>query len=1625
VARAQACSTSTGGSGFQEVPIVNGLEGPMSFTEDPATGLIFIVEKAGALKVFDPLDTSITTVATLAVRTDAELGLLGIALDPAFSTNGYVFLYYTKDVSGQPVGTLSRFTVTDSPSWALSNEQVLLTIPHIVNYHDAGDLKFGPDNNLYLSTGSNDFAFGPLYGGCNYNDAGSDCARVSSSEKNDLRGKIIRITPTAGGGYTIPSGNMFPVAAGQRGEFLSMGHRNPFRISIDPVIPGGATIPTLYVAEVGTRYEEINRVTNAGYYGWPIFEGPCALPYSPVAGLPADRDPWLWYHQDNDTCDVAHTSSVTIPNLFDAGIANGKSAMAGPVYHYSAGVTNPRKLPASFDNDLFFWDFSKGLVYNINIGAGGSLTSVERFAGDIDFHESNIVDMELGRDHALYILELAEGQISRLDYAPPGTNASPIAYAGATPTAGSAPLAVTFTACPAADRCTSDPDVGETATLTYSWDFDGNGTADATGLTAAHTYAAGAYNAVLSVTDIHGAKTTTGIRITSGNQPSTVTVSSPTDGGLFNWGDNISLTASVSDPEDGSTPVGIPCSDVEITSYFGHDTHKHNIRDTWACTDSLTFDSASGKDEAFYYYAFRVQYADNPVGAVPSVKSATNINLYPKRTQAEHGELSANLRIASTSVPYVGGGKMVTDIADGQSLILRGRNLSGIGAVRYFVASGTSGGTIELRRDSAAGALLATTSIPNTGGFDTYRMIETSFAPPSGKHDLYFLFKGGFAGDPDLFDLDAIEFDGAGVSQDLAAPTLLSASSDRDPNKVYVTFSEPVDTALAQNLANYTFPLGLASATLQLDRQTVVLVTTTALSVGTSYNLTVSNVQDDAGNTIAFASASAFTHRGFDVTGGIDAIWQLDEASGTSALDSSGHSYTGTLMGGATRTTGALGGAVALDGLDDYIDVPDRSYSGDFTVAAWVFLDPTIDNKDAIVGQIGVGQDINFWNSQLRFYTGGGDAVVATTPIQTGVWTHCAITRQGATMRAYMNGQEEGTGDWAGAFTPKALGRGSAGFLDGALDDVRFYSRALSAAELARLSDPTAGGMAGHWELDDGYGTTAKDTSGYSLDGTLYGRPSWENGIRGGALALDGANDVVKFSTISLTSDFTVAGWVKLEGLIDNADALFGMDGVGSDINFYAGYARFYAFGTGDVVVAATPMSPNVWTHVAVTRSAGQAKIYLDGALDATSGITYNGSFNPRSIGRGNQGFLGGLVDDVRVYKRALSPSEVDALASAKTPGLFAHWTMDDGSGAVATDASYNSNDASLAGHTWTTAGQNRGAVTLNGTTGWGNPTDINLGTGDFTIASWVKLTGTIDNQDAIVGQIGAGCDINFWAQKPRLYTGAVTGDIAVATQTVTAGTWAHVAVTRKEGRVHIYRDGTKDAGAGATGCWSGTMPVAAIGRGTAGFLAGTLDDVRVYNTGLRGSDIEHLADDFPSQLAAFYTFNDGTGTDVSGNSNSASAVGAPVWAQGTIGGAAQLNGTTQWFNNPDISLSGDFTITFWLNLDPGISNADGVVGQEGPGADINFYLGFMRLYTGTSDVAVSGTAATASTWQHWSVVRSGSTVRSYLNQTQVGSGTYSGTFIVKALGRGSAGFLGGKLDDLRIYTRALSSAEL
>ncbi|MDD5673661.1 MAG: hypothetical protein PHC61_05840 [Chitinivibrionales bacterium] len=188
--------------------------------------------------------------------------------------------------------------------------------------------------------------------------------------------------------------------------------------------------------------------------------------------------------------------------------------------------------------------------------------------------------------------------------------------------------------------------------------------------------------------------------------------------------------------------------------------------------------------------------------------------------------------------------------------------------------------------------------------------------------------------------------------------------------------------------------------------------------------------------------------------------WSFNETSGTAAADGSANKNNATLMGGASFTTGKSGNGVSLNGTTGWVDIPDQTTAGDFTVAAWVNLTGTIGNNQAIVGQEGAGADINFAGGKLRLYTGSGDAVIATTAISAGTWTHCAITRLGSTLTLYLNGVRDATGSLTGSFSVQAIGRGNVGTTtQGKLDEVYLYNRALSASEIAVLAAPPTTGV--------------------------------------------------------------------------------------------------------------------------------------------------------------------------------------------------------------------------------------------------------------------------------------------------------------------------------------------------------------------------------------------------------------------------------------------------------------------------------------------------------------------------------------------------------------------------------------
>ncbi|MGA0039333.1 MAG: PQQ-dependent sugar dehydrogenase, partial [Pirellulales bacterium] len=220
---------------FEVHEVASGLVQPMELDLGP-DGEIYLIEIGGVLKVIDPATGVSTQIGKLTVTTEQENGLIGLALDPNFATNRWIYLQYSPpNFSGQHV---SRFTLTDG-GLDMASEKVLFTYEEQRQQccHHAGSLEFGPDGTLYIGTGDNTNPFDDSQGYAPIDQRPGrepwDAQRTSGNTKN-YNGKILRIKPEPDGTYSIPDGNLFP-KDGSVGhpEIYVMGCRNPWRINVD------------------------------------------------------------------------------------------------------------------------------------------------------------------------------------------------------------------------------------------------------------------------------------------------------------------------------------------------------------------------------------------------------------------------------------------------------------------------------------------------------------------------------------------------------------------------------------------------------------------------------------------------------------------------------------------------------------------------------------------------------------------------------------------------------------------------------------------------------------------------------------------------------------------------------------------------------------------------------------------------------------------------------------------------------------------------------------------------------------------------------------------------------------------------------------------------------------------------------------------------------------------------------------------------------------------------------------------------------------------------------------------------------------------------------------------------
>ncbi len=474
---------------------------------------------------------------------NAEEGVLGIAKDPDFANNHWVYIYYSP--ADTAVNRLSRFTY-ENETIDNATEKVILDVKsqREICCHTGGSIAFGPDGLLYLSTGDNatpfnepeatyvNNGFGPLNdlpGKQQYD------ARRSSSNTNDLRGKIIRIKVNDDATYDIPEGNLFPEGTDKaRPEIYVMGNRNPYRISVDQKnsnLYWGEVGPDARADSMDTRgprgYDEVNQAQQAGYFGWPLFvgdnypyreydyatgtSGEAFDPQRPVnrsanntglKELPPAQPAFIWY---------PYAESKDFPQLG----SGGRNAMAGPVY-YTDMYPEATRLPDYYNGKLIIYDWIRGWIKAVSMFENGAYKKMEPFFPSIEVNA--LIDMEVGPDGKLYLLEYGSGWFSknenaglfRIDFNA-GNIPPKVTDFQVNKISGELPFEITATA-KATDL--------ENDSITYIWDLGDGNTRETDEPVLKYTYStAGDYNITVEAEDPHGASSKSDlIHVYAGNE---------------------------------------------------------------------------------------------------------------------------------------------------------------------------------------------------------------------------------------------------------------------------------------------------------------------------------------------------------------------------------------------------------------------------------------------------------------------------------------------------------------------------------------------------------------------------------------------------------------------------------------------------------------------------------------------------------------------------------------------------------------------------------------------------------------------------------------------------------------------------------------------------------------------------------------------------------------------------------------------------------------------------------------------------------------------------------------------------------------------------------------------------
>jgi len=336
-------------AGFTETQIA-GLSSPTAMEIAP-DGRVFVCLQGGQLRVIKNGALLPTPFLTVSVDPSGERGLLGVAFDPNFSSNNFVYIYYT--VPSVPRhNRVSRFTANGDVAVA-DSEQIILELDSLgATNHNGGAIHFGPDGKLYVAVGENAVA-------------------SNAQTLANLLGKMLRINADG----SIPSDNpFFNSATGNNRTIWALGLRNPFTFAFQP------GTGRMFINDVGqSTWEEINDGIAGSNYGWPTTEGPTTNPLF--------RSPIFAYgHGISPTtgCAIAggtfyNPATVQFPSsflgkYFFADLCSGWIRVLDPSNNtasgFATGISNPVDLKVASDGSLYYLSIGSASLFIVRFLSG-------------------------------------------------------------------------------------------------------------------------------------------------------------------------------------------------------------------------------------------------------------------------------------------------------------------------------------------------------------------------------------------------------------------------------------------------------------------------------------------------------------------------------------------------------------------------------------------------------------------------------------------------------------------------------------------------------------------------------------------------------------------------------------------------------------------------------------------------------------------------------------------------------------------------------------------------------------------------------------------------------------------------------------------------------------------------------------------------------------------------------------------------------------------------------------------------------------------------------------------------------------------------------------------------------